>query len=283
VTLTDPNATTVHLRFDDPTIFLQFYRAQFLMGVLHLPTPAGTLPRSLVSVVVALPGCAQALELRGRVVHRTGAGNTRIRLLADPQLEAWLAGYTAALSKAPADRPETTEADDPRGLGERLDRLTYYELLGTPRDATARVIQRAFHGLSRHYHPDLFYGVEPERLARVGAVFRRINEAYSVLRVAERRRAYDRGLAGPRHHWRLRWSSDESSAQAADRVDRGAHYWARAAQRIAIERPPSAPPDVDAIRLLRTACALEPEQEQFRRTLDALLSGKRLRHHTFTP
>jgi molecular chaperone DnaJ len=70
-------------------------------------------------------------------------------------------------------------------------RRDYYEVLGVPREADAKIIKSAFRRLARHYHPDI--STEPDAEQR----FREIAEAYGVLSDPARRASYDaRGFAG---------------------------------------------------------------------------------------
>jgi curved DNA-binding protein len=64
----------------------------------------------------------------------------------------------------------------------------YYDILGVERGAGDEDLRRAYRKLARQYHPDV--STEPNAEARM----RDINEAYDVLRDAEKRAAYD-GLA----------------------------------------------------------------------------------------
>lgn len=65
----------------------------------------------------------------------------------------------------------------------------YYEILGVSKSASADEIKKAFRKLAVQYHPDKQGGDE--------AKFKEINEAYEVLRDAEKRQRYDQfGHAG---------------------------------------------------------------------------------------
>ena len=69
------------------------------------------------------------------------------------------------------------------------ERLTYYEILRVPRQASRGEIKIAFRQLAKVYHPDATPGMS-------GSRFRQICEAYKVLCDPAKRRAYDRELQG---------------------------------------------------------------------------------------
>jgi curved DNA-binding protein len=62
----------------------------------------------------------------------------------------------------------------------------YYAVLGVERNASADAIQRAYRKLARKYHPDV--SKEPNAEAR----FKTVQEAYEVLKDADKRRLYDK-------------------------------------------------------------------------------------------
>ncbi len=70
-----------------------------------------------------------------------------------------------------------------RGAAEQRD---LYEVLGVPRDADARAIQKAFHEQARRLHPDV--AADPE----AGEQFRELGHAYEVLSDPKARLLYDR-------------------------------------------------------------------------------------------
>jgi len=61
----------------------------------------------------------------------------------------------------------------------------YYDILGVPPTASADVIKSAYRKLARKYHPDVSKETDAE------ARFKEVNEAYEVLRDAEKREHYD--------------------------------------------------------------------------------------------
>jgi curved DNA-binding protein len=85
----------------------------------------------------------------------------------------------------------------------------YYAELGVPRDASEQDIRRAYRKLARENHPDV--NKDPEAENR----FKRISEAYEVLRDPEKRARYDR-LGS---NWRA--GQDVSSAPGFEGFDFG--------------------------------------------------------------
>src|SRR6266704_4905646 len=66
----------------------------------------------------------------------------------------------------------------------------YYEVLGVPRDATAKAIRDAYRKLARQYHPDLQDTPAKKKVAE--EKFKEINEAHEVLGDPEKRKKYNR-------------------------------------------------------------------------------------------
>ncbi len=65
----------------------------------------------------------------------------------------------------------------------------YYELLGVDRKATDKEIKAAYRKLARKWHPDLHPAAEKKEAEEK---FKKINEAYEVLKDPEKRKRYDR-------------------------------------------------------------------------------------------
>lgn len=64
----------------------------------------------------------------------------------------------------------------------------FYEILGVSRDADDAAIKQAYRKLAKKYHPDMNKG---EKAKEAEEKFKEVNEAYSVLSDAEKRRQYD--------------------------------------------------------------------------------------------
>lgn len=62
----------------------------------------------------------------------------------------------------------------------------YYSLLGVTRNASKKEIQKAYKKLARKYHPDI------NKDDNAGEMFKRINEAHSILIDPQKRKLYDR-------------------------------------------------------------------------------------------
>ena len=102
--------------------------------------------------------------------------------------------------------PVTPGAQPPQFLGSAELRLelqalsarlngTHYQVLGVPTDAAASVIQNAFFGLAKRWHPDRLRPEVADLKDQATRVFARISEASQVLSDAAQRQTYDQSLA----------------------------------------------------------------------------------------
>jgi DnaJ-like protein len=147
--------------------------------------------------------------------------------------------------RAPPPWP-LASADDPRlqrkldlpiaeqrrvlGLVDRLDDLSPYEILGIWPTHDLKLVRRAYHEVSRDFHPDAYFGQElgPFR-EQLAALFRRATQASEALqdpemrapfvdaeiaRVAEERRRQQEGEAAKRKQHELRIAQEEAEAAA---------------------------------------------------------------------
>ena len=106
------------------------------------------------------------------------------------------------VAEAPPGDPEAQLA----WKAERLDSFDYFELLGVPTSASAAEVKRAFYKESRAYHPDRFFHLTDEAFkARVHEVYKRVTEAYYVLRDDVRRKKYLADVTGPDRARKLRF------------------------------------------------------------------------------
>ena len=88
-------------------------------------------------------------------------------------------------------------------LTEHMDHLNFYSLLNIPPSSTAKEIKQAYYVASRRFHPDVYFGKDiGSYKPLMNNIFKRINEAVSVLSNPASRRDYDarmvkQGLLSP--------------------------------------------------------------------------------------
>ena len=132
-----------------------------------------------------------------------------------PPLDAGVAPVVPPVGRAAAG-PQDPEARL-AWKAERLDTMDYFELLELPNTASAGEVKRAFYRESRAFHPDRFFHLTDEAFkARVHEVYKRVTEAYYVLRDDVRRRKYLADVSGPDRARKLRFdelSEQETKAQ----------------------------------------------------------------------
>ena len=76
-----------------------------------------------------------------------------------------------------------------------LEELDYYRMLRLKPGAPVVEVERAFSEQSQAFHPDRFFGQREPRFTRqVTQVFKKISEAYQVLKDPELKRMYDKKL-----------------------------------------------------------------------------------------
>lgn len=73
-----------------------------------------------------------------------------------------------------------------------LETLDHYAVLKLKGGAPLQEVERAYGEQSKEFHPDRFFGVrDPKFMKQVTAIFRRINDAWQVLKDPELKRLYD--------------------------------------------------------------------------------------------
>lgn len=96
-------------------------------------------------------------------------------------------------------------------LASKIDTLSYYQLLGLTQRATSAQIKGAYHKRARAIHPDNFFN-HPDASFRyaVNKIFKRVNEAYLILRDAEKKEQYDQMLISSDK--KLRYTEEDDRA-----------------------------------------------------------------------
>ena len=99
----------------------------------------------------------------------------------------------------------------------KLNQSDYFEVLQIPKDATPADIKKAFYRESRAFHPDRFYQLENKELKdQVNELYKRVTEAYYMLRDDTKRRKYLSDVTGPERAQKLRFTeSSEAETKAA--------------------------------------------------------------------
>ncbi|MFY0575051.1 DnaJ domain-containing protein [Cystobacter fuscus] len=80
-------------------------------------------------------------------------------------------------------------------------------------------MKKAFYRESRAYHPDRFFQLQDKEVKeRVNELYKRVTEAYYVLRDDAKRRQYTADVSGPERAHKLRFTeSSESETRAASK------------------------------------------------------------------
>jgi DnaJ-class molecular chaperone len=161
-----------------------------------------------------------------------------------------------------------------------LDGLDYFEVLRVPRTAGPPEIKAAYHRESRAYHPDRFATLpSPELRALIGRVYRRVTEAYTVLRDDARREKYLADVTGPARARKLRFTgTDEAevreqqkrrSEEQLGQTPNGRRFFLAAMQDIQARRWDAAE------RALKSALMYEPANARFKETLAGVEAQRR--------
>jgi DnaJ-class molecular chaperone len=126
-----------------------------------------------------------------------------------------------AVVVVPAARLDISAMTQLNALAARLNTLDYFQLLNVATSATPPEIKAAFHRWSRAFHPDRFYQVADKELKqRVNEVYKRITEAYYVLRDDVKRKAYLSDISSPERAKKLRFTeAAELETKAAVRKE----------------------------------------------------------------
>ncbi|AGC44468.1 DnaJ domain-containing protein [Myxococcus stipitatus DSM 14675] len=99
----------------------------------------------------------------------------------------------------------------------KLDQLDYFEVLLLERTAAPADIKKAFYRESRTYHPDRFFHITDKLLKeQVHELYKRVTEAYYVLRDDTKRKKYLADISSPERAQKLRFTeASEAETKAA--------------------------------------------------------------------
>jgi DnaJ-class molecular chaperone len=150
-----------------------------------------------------------------------------------------------------------------------LEELDYFQVLEIPYESGAAEVRAAYHRQSRALHPDRYAALpSPELRALVGRVYRRVTEAYTVLRDDEKRRRYLADVRGADRASKLRFTEDDAAAlkeRQARRLEEqvGQTPNGRKLYATALEQAQRQQWDA-AARSIRTALVYEPGNARFK-------------------
>jgi curved DNA-binding protein CbpA len=166
-------------------------------------------------------------------------------------------------------------------LAAALDQLDYFGILKIPQGASPVEMKAAYYRESRAYHPDRF-AAYPDAAFRelVGRIYRRVNEAYTVLRDETKRRKYLQDVNGPDRAQKLRFTEvdevevkEEQKRKVEEQLGttpNGRKFYAAALVEIRAQRWDG------AYRALKSALMYEPSNARFKDQLAAV--EKHLEH-----
>ncbi len=157
-------------------------------------------------------------------------------------------------------------------LAAALDQIDYFGVLKVPQSASPGDVKAAYYRESRAYHPDRFAAYPDARLRElVGRVYRRVTEAYTVLRDDKKRAKYAADVSGPDRAKKLRFTeADEAQVKEEQKrkieeqlgtTPNGRKFYAAALAEIQAGRWEGAQ------RALKSAIMYEPANARFKEAL----------------
>ncbi|HVI93323.1 MAG TPA: DnaJ domain-containing protein [Anaeromyxobacter sp.] len=160
-------------------------------------------------------------------------------------------------------------------LAGALDQLDYFGVLKLQQTATPAEIKAAYYRESRTFHPDRFAAFPNAALRDlVGRIYRRVNEAYTVLRDDRKRARYVADLNGPERAQKLRFTEADEAAVKEEQKKKleeqfgqtpnGRKFYAAALKEIEGARWDAAE------RALKSALMYEQGNAKFKETLAAV-------------
>ncbi len=160
-------------------------------------------------------------------------------------------------------------------LAAALDQLDYFGILKVPQGAGPAEIKAAYYRESRAFHPDRYAALPSAELKdMIGRIYRRVNEAYTVLRDDRKRIKYTQDIAGPDRASKLRFTeADEAQVKEEQKkkieeqlgqTPNGRKFYAAALVEIQAQRWEPAQ------RALKSALMYEPQNARFKEQLSAV-------------
>jgi curved DNA-binding protein CbpA len=94
-------------------------------------------------------------------------------------------------------------------LAGRMDTLDYYQILNISHDSSSAQLKKSYYQLARALHPDKFFTIPDDGVKQaVHKIYKRITEAYTVLKDEAKRKKYNQGLSGDNREQYLRYNEE---------------------------------------------------------------------------
>jgi DnaJ-class molecular chaperone len=156
-----------------------------------------------------------------------------------------------------------------------VDSLDYFEILKVSRSAIPGEIRDAFQALTRLYHPDRYHAFPDSPFKeQVLRIYKRITEAYVILRDDQKRKKYLADISGPDREKKLRFTEEDevetreiAKRQVEEQIGqtaKGRQLYQQALRDVEAGRMDT------AIRNLRVAVGFEPQNQLFKDKLREL-------------
>jgi DnaJ-class molecular chaperone len=95
-----------------------------------------------------------------------------------------------------------------------IDTLDYFQILNVPQTAPGPQIKTSYYGLARALHPDKFFHLDDEGLkSSINKIYKRVTEAYMVLKDEPKRQKYLKDVTGPERAKKLRFTEASEAEQ----------------------------------------------------------------------
>ncbi|MBI1948484.1 MAG: DnaJ domain-containing protein [Deltaproteobacteria bacterium] len=99
-------------------------------------------------------------------------------------------------------------------LAATIDGLDYFQVLNLPSSAAGNQVRDSYYALSRALHPDKFFHIADDvTKAAVHKIYKRVTEAYTILKDEKKRIKYVADISGPDRAKKLRFTEESEAEQ----------------------------------------------------------------------
>ncbi|MBN2361424.1 MAG: DnaJ domain-containing protein [Deltaproteobacteria bacterium] len=143
-------------------------------------------------------------------------------------------------------------------LAATIDQLDYYEILNLQQDASTAQLKESYFSQSRALHPDRFYHLPDEELkTAIHKIYKRITEAYVILKDPQKRAKYTADVNGPQRQEKLRFNEaaeeeakkEQEEAREVCKTPKGRKLWRTVEQDLRDEKWDAAYRNLQSISL----------------------------------